>query len=38
MAENHRRSIRLKGYTYSNEGAYFITLVTENRMHLFVKL
>lgn len=31
----HRRSIRLKGYDYRSNGAYFITLCTENRRHLF---
>ena len=28
---NHRRSIRLKGYDYSSEGAYFITICTKDR-------
>src|SRR5437868_13402885 len=32
---HHRRSIRLKGYDYSQAGAYFITLCTYNREHLF---
>jgi len=32
---HHRRSIRLKGYDYSQAGAYFITLVTHKRQHLF---
>ena len=27
----HRKSIRLKGYDYSREGAYFITICTRNR-------
>lgn len=27
----HRKSIRLKGYDYSQEGAYFITICTYNR-------
>lgn len=27
----HRRSIRLKGYNYSEAGAYFITVCTQNR-------
>jgi len=30
-----RRSIRLKGYDYSSEGAYFITLCTHHRECLF---
>ncbi|MHB0924866.1 MAG: transposase [Bellilinea sp.] len=32
---HHRRSIRLPGYDYAQEGAYFITLCTHNREHLF---
>ncbi len=32
---HHRRSIRLKGYDYSQPGAYFITVCTHNREHLF---
>ena len=28
-------STRLKGYDYSSEGAYFITICTKNREHLF---
>ncbi len=32
---HHRRSIRLKGYDYTRPGAYFLTLVTENRERLF---
>ena len=28
---NHRRSIRLKEYDYSQAGAYFITICTQNR-------
>jgi REP element-mobilizing transposase RayT len=31
----NRRSIRLKGYDYSQPGAYFITICTFNRLHLF---
>lgn len=31
----HRRSIRLKGYDYSQAGAYFVTLVTYQRDCLF---
>ena len=30
-----RKSPRLKGYDYSREGAYFITICTHNRVHLF---
>jgi len=32
---HHRRSIRLKGYDYTQPGAYFVTLVTYERMPLF---
>lgn len=33
--KHHRRSIRLKGYDYAQEGLYFITLVVKNRLYLF---
>ncbi|NWG20922.1 MAG: transposase, partial [Chloroflexi bacterium] len=32
---HHRRSIRLKGYDYTQAGAYFVTIVTQNRECLF---
>ena len=32
---HHRRSIRLKGYDYSQEGLYFITICIEDRKCLF---
>jgi REP element-mobilizing transposase RayT len=32
---HHRRSIRLKGYDYSQEGAYFVTIVAWQRECLF---
>jgi putative transposase len=32
---HHRRSIRLKGYDYAQEGAYFITICAYNRECLF---
>jgi REP element-mobilizing transposase RayT len=32
---HHRRSIRLKGYDYTQAGAYFITMVTQKRQCLF---
>ncbi|MDD4990772.1 MAG: transposase [Paludibacter sp.] len=38
MSQNpihHRRSIRLKGYDYSQEGLYFITICVQNRECLF---
>jgi putative transposase len=31
----HRRSIRLKGYDYSQPGAYFLTICTHNREVMF---
>ncbi len=33
--KHHRRSIRLKGYDYSQQGAYFVTLCAQNRETLF---
>ena len=35
---HHRRSIRLKGYDYSKEGAYFITICCQNRTCRFGKI
>lgn len=32
---HHRRSIRLKGFDYSNAGYYFITICTKNCLQLF---
>lgn len=32
---HHRRSIRLPGYDYSQAGAYFVTICTQNRLCLF---
>lgn len=34
----NRQSIRLKNYDYSQQGSYFITLVTQDRLHLFGKI
>lgn len=31
----NRKSIRLKGYDYSQAGVYFVTICTQNRAHLF---
>jgi hypothetical protein len=32
----HRdQSLRLKGYDYTNTGAYFVTIVTQGRLCLF---
>jgi putative transposase len=33
--KHHRRSIRLKGYNYTQPGAYFITICTKGRQCLF---
>ncbi len=35
---HNRRSIRLKGYDYSAQGLYFITLCVTNKKHLFGKI
>ena len=35
---HHRKSIRLKGYDYTQSGAYFITLCAENRTCLFGRI
>ena len=32
---HHRRSIRLKGYDYTQAGAYFITICSYQREHVF---
>lgn len=37
-AIHHRRSIRLKGYDYTQPGAYFVTLVTYHRDEIFGKI
>jgi len=34
----HRHSIRLKGYEYTQPGAYFVTVVTHERQLLFGKI
>jgi REP element-mobilizing transposase RayT len=36
--KHHRRSIRLKNYDYSREGAYFITICTKERECFFGKI
>ncbi|MEJ5300651.1 MAG: hypothetical protein WHS38_06650 [Thermodesulforhabdaceae bacterium] len=35
LNKHHRRSLRLKGYDYSKPGAYFITIVSQERACLF---
>jgi len=37
-SEHHRRSIRLKGYDYSQPGAYFVTICTHKTHSLFGKI
>jgi putative transposase len=32
---HHRRSIRLRGYDYSQPGMYFVTICTQGKEHLF---
>jgi REP-associated tyrosine transposase len=32
---HHRRSIRLRGYDYSQPGSYYVTLCTQAKSHLF---
>lgn len=32
---HHRRSVRLRGYDYAQEGMYFITICTKNMIHFF---
>jgi putative transposase len=33
--KHHRRSMRLRGYDYSQAGAYFVTICVQHRQHLF---
>jgi hypothetical protein len=33
--KHHRRSIRLRGYDYAQAGAYFVTVVAQDRACLF---
>src|SRR5690554_4464814 len=33
--ENGRKNMRLQGYDYSRAGLYFLTIVVQNRLHLF---
>ncbi|MDR0819724.1 MAG: hypothetical protein LBN43_09170 [Oscillospiraceae bacterium] len=35
MTEHNRRSIRLKGYDYAQNGAYFVTICTQGRQCVF---
>ena len=36
--KHHRRSIRLKHYDYSREGAYFVTVVTQDRQGVLAEI
>ena len=36
--KHHRRSIRLKGYDYASEGAYYVTIVVQGRKQFFGKV
>jgi putative transposase len=36
--QDHRRSIRLRGFDYAGRGAYFVTIVADRRRCLFGKL
>lgn len=36
--KHHRRSVRLKGYDYSQTGLYYITICVQNRACLFGKI
>ena len=38
MHPNTRRSIRWKGYDYAREGAYYITICTDDRRHWFGRI
>jgi putative transposase len=35
---HHRKSIRLKGYDYSRQGLYFITICVQDRKCLFGRI
>ena len=35
IGRHHRRSIRLRGYDYARDGAYFVTICTRGRVHVF---
>jgi hypothetical protein len=35
LSSHNHRSLRLKGYDYSSEGLYFITICTKHRQHFF---
>ncbi|MCL4254079.1 MAG: transposase [Anaerolineae bacterium] len=33
--DKHRKILRLQGYDYTNDGVYFVTVLTHNRIHYF---
>ena len=35
LKKHHRRSIRLKGYDYTQPGAYFVTICSNRREEIF---
>src|SRR4051794_16288689 len=35
LGNHHRRSIRLRGYDYTQSGVYFVTICTHARAHRF---
>jgi REP element-mobilizing transposase RayT len=37
-SKRHRRSIRLRGFDYTSQGAYFVTTVTHDRRELFGRI
>lgn len=38
MPIHHRKSIRLMGYDYARQGAYFVTICSQNRQNIFGNL
>lgn len=38
MDRPQRKSIRLRGYDYTQRGAYYITICTEGRLHVFGRI
>jgi len=38
FVKHDKKSIRLKNYNYSNNGFYFITICTKNKIHYFGKI
>ena len=38
MEQQKRKSIRLKNWDYSNNGAYFVTICTQDRLHILCEI